>query len=396
MTIVLVVNSGSSSLKYQLLDMASETTLAAGLVERIGEPSGSVRHTNADGKHEREVPIASHDDAFEAMLANFAELGPTLESAPPAAVGHRVVQGARRFFGPTIIDDDVERNIDELSPLAPLHNPANLAGIRGARRVFQSIPHVAVFDTAFHTTMSDAASTYALNREVAEANRVRKYGAHGTSHKFVSEAAADFLDRSLESLRTVVLHIGNGASACAVDGGKSVDTSMGMTPLEGLVMGTRTGDIDPAVLFHLHRKAGYTVDELDDLLNRRSGLLGLTGTNDVRDVTQRAAAGDAAAQLGLDVYVHRLRHYLGSYLVTLGGGDAIVFTAGVGENSAEVRRRTLEGLEWLGVELDPERNQLPNDGIRVISTGASRVTVLVVPTNEEVEIARQTLAQTGL
>jgi acetate kinase len=396
MTIVLVVNSGSSSLKYQLLDMATETTLAAGLVERIGEPTGSVRHTNADGKHERELPIATHDDAFEAMLANFAGLGPTLESAPPAAVGHRGVQGARRFFGPTVIDDEVERNIDELSPLAPLHNPANLAGIRGARRVFPSIPHVAVFDTAFHTTMSDAASTYALNREVAEANRVRKYGAHGTSHKFVSEAAAEFLDRPLESLRTVVLHIGNGASACAVDGGKSVDTSMGMTPLEGLVMGTRTGDIDPAVLFHLHRKAGYTVDELDDLLNRRSGLLGLTGTNDVRDVTQRAAAGDAAAQLGLDVYVHRLRHYLGSYLVTLGGGDAIVFTAGVGENSAEVRRRTLEGLEWLGVELDLERNRLPNDGIRVISTDASRVTVLVVPTNEEVEIARQTLAQTGL
>ncbi|WP_193128661.1 acetate/propionate family kinase [Gulosibacter sediminis] len=396
MTIVLVVNSGSSSLKYQLLDMATETTLAAGLIERIGEPSGSVRHTNAGGTREREAPIASHDDAFEAMLANFAELGPTLESAPPAAVGHRVVQGARRFFGPTIIDDDVERNIDELSPLAPLHNPANLAGIRGARRVFPSIPHVAVFDTAFHTTMSDAASTYALNREVAEANRVRKYGAHGTSHKYVSEAAAEFLDRPLESLRTAVLHIGNGASACAVDGGKSVDTSMGMTPLEGLVMGTRTGDIDPAVLFHLHRKAGYTVDELDDLLNRRSGLLGLTGTNDVRDVTQRAAAGDVVAQLGLDVYVHRLRHYLGSYLVTLGGGDAIVFTAGVGENSAEVRRRTLEGLEWLGVELDLERNQLPNDGIRVISTDASRVIVLVVPTNEEVEIARQTLAQTGL
>lgn len=395
MTIVLVVNSGSSSLKYQLLDMSTETTLAAGLVERIGEPTGKVRHTNADGKHEREVPVASHDDAFEVMLANFAELGPTLESAPPAAVGHRVVQGARRFFGPTIIDDDVERNIDELSPLAPLHNPANLAGIRGARRVFPSIPHVAVFDTAFHTTMSDAASTYALNKEVAEANRVRKYGAHGTSHKYVSEAAAEFLGKPVEELRTVVLHIGNGASACAVDGGKSVDTSMGMTPLEGLVMGTRTGDIDPAVLFHLHRKAGYSVDELDDLLNRRSGLLGLTGTNDMRDVTERAAAGDAAAQLGLDVYIHRLRHYLGSYLVTLGGGDVIVFTAGVGENAAEVRRLTLEGLEWLGVELDAERNQLPTDGIRVISTDASRVTVLVVPTNEEVEIARQTLAETG-
>lgn len=395
MTIVLVVNSGSSSLKYQLLDMSTETTLAAGLVERIGEPTGKVRHTNDEGKHEREVPVASHDDAFEVMLANFAELGPTLESAPPAAVGHRVVQGARRFFGPTIIDDDVERNIDELSPLAPLHNPANLAGIRGARRVFPGIPHVAVFDTAFHTTMSDAASTYALDKEVAEANRVRKYGAHGTSHKYVSEATAEFLGKPVEELRTVVLHIGNGASACAVDGGKSVDTSMGMTPLEGLVMGTRTGDIDPAVLFHLHRKAGYSVDELDDLLNRRSGLLGLTGTNDMRDVTERAAAGDTAAQLGLGVYIHRLRHYLGSYLVTLGGGDVVVFTAGVGENSTEVRRLTLEGLEWLGVELDAERNQLPNDGIRVISTDASRVTVLVVPTNEEVEIARQTLAETG-
>jgi acetate kinase len=395
MTIVLVVNSGSSSLKYQLIDMATESTLASGLIERIGESTGSVRHDRADAREEREQTVANHDDAFAAMLENFATFGPTLESTPPAAVGHRVVQGARRFFDATVIDDDVERNIEELSPLAPLHNPANLAGIRGARRVFPNIPHVAVFDTAFHTTMSDAASTYALDREVAEANRVRKYGAHGTSHKFVSEAAAEFLGRPYDELRTVVLHIGNGASACAVDGGRSIDTSMGMTPLEGLVMGTRTGDIDPAVLFHLHRKAGYTVDELDDLLNRKSGLYGLTGTNDVRDVTQRAAAGDARAQLALDVYVHRLRHYLGSYLVQLGGGDAIVFTAGVGENSVEVRRRTLEGLEWLGVEIDAERNQLPNDGIRVISTDASRVTVLVVPTNEEIEIARQTLATTG-
>ncbi|SJM69585.1 acetate/propionate family kinase [Gulosibacter sp. 10] len=396
MSVVLVVNSGSSSLKYQLIEMAQERTLASGLVERIGEASGNVVHRHGEEKTERAVEIVDHDVAFEAMLENFAQHGPSLEEAPPVAVGHRVVQGGRRFFEPTIVDDAVERDIEELIPLAPLHNGANLAGVRAARRVFRSIPHVTVFDTAFHTTMPDSASYYALDHDVATKYRVRKYGAHGTSHKFVSEAAAAHLGRPYDQLRTVVLHIGNGASACAVDGGRSVETSMGMTPLEGLVMGTRTGDIDPAVLFHLHRKAGYSVDQLDELLNRKSGLLGLTGTNDVRDVTERALAGDQRAALGLDVYVHRMRHYLGAYLVALAGADAIAWCGGVGENSVEVRRRVLEGMEWLGVELDEARNAERVEGIHEISTDASRVRVLVVPTDEELEIARQTLQATGI
>lgn len=395
MSVVLVVNSGSSSLKYQLIDMSDETKLASGKVERIGEPTGIVMHRTTDGGHKTEIPVADHDAAFEQMLRGFAEYGPSLDEVPPAVVGHRIVQGARRFFGPTLIDDRVETDIEELIPLAPLHNAANLAGIRSARRLFTDTPHVAVFDTAFHTTMPDATSLYAIDRELAEKYRIRKYGAHGTSHKYVAEQAAEFLGKPLEDLRIVVLHIGNGASACAVQDGKSIDTSMGMTPLEGLVMGTRSGNIDPAVMFHLHRKAGYTVDELDTLLNRQSGLLGLTGTNDMRDIVERVEAGDERAEVGLEVYVQRLRHYLGAYLVQLGGGDVIVWTAGVGENSAEVRRRTCERLEWLGVELDLEKNAAPGDGIREISTERSRVRVLVVPTNEELEIARQAFATVG-
>lgn len=392
MTVVLVVNSGSSSLKYQLIDMADEQVLASGLIERIGEPLGSVVHKRGEDKTEQSIEVADHDRAFGIMLRNFETFGPSMREAGPAVVGHRIVQGGRRFFEPTIVDTLVEQDIEELIPLAPLHNAANLAGVRAARRVFKGIPHVAVFDTAFHTTLSDAASYYALDREVAAKYRVRKYGAHGTSHKFVSESAAAHLGRPYEELRTLVLHIGNGASACAVDRGKSIETSMGMTPLEGLVMGTRTGDIDPAVVFHLNRKGGYSVDELDRLLNKQSGLLGLTGTNDVRDVTARAAAGDSLAELGLQVYVHRLRHYIGSYLVALDGADVIAWCGGVGENSAEVRKRALAGMEWLGIELDAQRNEAPGSGIREISTDSSRVRVLVVPTNEELEIARQSLA----
>lgn len=397
MSVVLVVNSGSSSLKYQLIDMVTETKLAAGLIERIGPGMGVSTHKYGDSSQVRQLPVASHDEAFALMLENFAMVGPSLEDAPPQAVGHRVVQGGRRFFGPTIVDDSVERDIEELIPLAPLHNAANLAGVRAARKVFTDIPHVTVFDTAFHTTIPDAASRYAIDREVAETYRIRKYGAHGTSHKFVAETTAEFLGIPFNEAKTVVMHIGNGASMCAVDGGISVETSMGMTPLEGLVMGTRSGDLDPAVLFHLHRKAGYSVDDLDDLLNRRSGLLGMTGTNDMRDVTERAERGDTEAQQGLAVYVHRMRHYLGAYLMALHGEtNAIAWTAGVGEHSAIVRRMTLEGLEWLGIELDHELNEQHADGVRVISTANSRIKVLVVPTNEELEIARQTLEITRI
>ncbi|MGG7452685.1 acetate/propionate family kinase [Plantibacter auratus] len=404
MPTVLVVNSGSSSFKYQLIDVETERTLASGLVERIGDATGAAEHRSylpdAAGATtppieerwviEREIP--DHTAGFRVMLDAFAEHGPSLDEHAPIAVGHRVVHGGKRFFEPTVVTDLVKINIEDISELAPLHNPANLQGINAAQVAFPDVPHVAVFDTAFHQTIPAAAYTYAIDAELAAKHRVRRYGFHGTSHKFVSEAAAAFLDRPLGELKQIVFHLGNGASACAIDGGRSVDTSMGMTPLEGLVMGTRSGDLDPAVLFHLHRKAGLGFDELDTLLNRRSGLLGLSGTGDMRDVTESASKGDEAAQLALDVTVHRLRHYLGAYLAVLGGLDVVVFTAGVGENAPLIRAGAVQGLEGLGIILDEDRNAERSRGIRVISTDDSPVTVLVVPTNEELEIARQTVA----
>ncbi|PJJ55634.1 acetate/propionate family kinase [Compostimonas suwonensis] len=395
MTAILVVNSGSSSFKYQLIDMETEGVLASGLVERIGEASGHARHTAGTGESARDLPIPDHTAGFDVMLEAFAEHGPSLQDAGLVAVGHRVVHGGKRFFEPTVVTELVKINIQDLAELAPLHNPANLQGIVAAEKAFPEVPHVAVFDTAFHRTLPPAAYSYAIDAALAEQYRVRRYGFHGTSHKFVSEAAAAFLGRPLGELRQIVLHLGNGASACAVDGGASVETSMGMTPLQGLVMGTRSGDVDPAVLFHLHRKAGLGFEQLDTLLNRGSGLLGLSGRGDMRDVVEAAASGDEAAQLALDVYLHRIKDYVGSYHAQLGGADVIVFTAGVGENSAVVRAGALAGLEALGIEIDPARNEASSHEARVISTDASRVTVLVVPTNEELEIARQALAVVG-
>lgn len=392
MTAVLVVNSGSSSMKYQLVDVDAGEALATGLVERIGQPAGRATHTDAAGSALRdEVAVADHDAAFAWMLRAFADHGPSLDAHAPVAVGHRVVQGGARFFEPTVITELVKINIDELSVLAPLHNPANLAGIVAAERAFPSVPHVAVFDTAFHQTMPPAAFTYAIDAEVAAKHRVRRYGFHGTSHRFVSRAAAEFLGRPIEELKLIVLHLGNGASACAVDGGRSVETSMGMTPLEGLVMGTRSGDLDPAVLLHLQRRAGLDVDGVDDLLNKRSGILGLGGHGDMRDLVAAAESGDERAALALDVYAHRIRAYVGAYMAQLGRVDAIVFTAGVGENAAPVRERALAGLEGFGVEVDAARNAERGGGARRISPDGAPVDVLVVPTNEELEIARQTL-----
>lgn len=396
MSVVLVINSGSSSFKYQLIALqdagsTEHEVLASGLVERIGEASGAAKHTTVSGTHSVERPIADHTAGFQLMLTAFEQYGPDLAGAEIAAVGHRVVHGGKRFFGPTVVTEKVEDDIDDLGALAPLHNPANLEGIRAARTAFPDVPHVAVFDTAFHQTLAPEAYTYAIDAELAERYRVRRYGFHGTSHKFVSEAAARFLGRPLEELRIIVLHLGNGASACAVRGGVSVETSMGMTPLEGLVMGTRSGDMDPAVLFHLHRQAGLGVEQLDDLLNRRSGLLGLTGTGDMRDVQKAAAEGDETAASALAVYNHRLRHYIGAYFAHLGGVDAIVFTAGVGENNANVRAETLRPLAHLGVTLDEERNASTSREARRISTDDSAIAALVIPTNEELEIARQAL-----
>jgi len=394
-TPILVVNSGSSSFKYQLIDVEDSRTLASGLVERIGaESGGRAKHTahGASGDPsttELEREIADHTAGFQVMLDAFTAHGPSLDEHAPIAVGHRVVQGGARFFEPTVITDLVRINIDELSALAPLHNPANLAGIVAAQRAFADVPHVAVFDTAFHQTLPPAAYTYAIDAEVAEKHRVRRYGFHGTSHRFVSRAAAEFLGRPVGELRQIVLHLGNGASACAVDGGRSVETSMGMTPLEGLVMGTRSGDIDPAVLLHLSRRAGMSIDELDTLLNSRSGILGLSGHGDMRDLHAAIDAGDERAQVAFDVWAHRIRGYVGAYAAQLGRVDAIVFTAGVGENDDRARAAVLAGLEGFGVVLDGARNAERVPGARRISADDSRVEVLVVPTNEELEIARQ-------
>lgn len=369
MSTVFVVNSGSSSIKYQVVDLETSEAVISGLVERIGEPDS---------------PVADHNAGMSIVLAELGALGDDI-----LAVGHRVVHGGSEFAGPTLIDDDIERSIDALSKLAPLHNPANLLCIRAARQALPHVPHVAVFDTAFHQSLPAAAYTYAIPTALAAEHQVRRYGFHGTSHKYVSERAAEMLDRPLSQVRTIVLHLGNGASASAIDGGRSVDTSMGLTPLQGLVMGTRSGDIDPAVVFHLHRTAGLSIDELDALLNRQSGLLGLAGSNDMRDVVEAAGAGDEQAELALQVWRHRIRHYIGAYFAQLGGLDALVFTAGVGENSGELRSRAVAGLEHLGIGIDPDRNALRSGEARVISKAGAPVTVMVIPTNEELEIARQ-------
>jgi acetate kinase len=392
---VLVVNSGSSSIKYQLVDPVGGEAIASGLVERIGEETGAVKHVAGGTTTERELPVPDHGEGLRIVLGLFAEVGPDLSAAQVIAVGHRVVQGGPVFDGPVLIDSEVERQIDELSPLAPLHNPPNLTGIRVARELLPDVPHVAVFDTAFFHNLPAAAATYAIDREVAAKHHVRRYGAHGTSHQFVSHGVAEFLDRPVEQTSTIVLHLGNGASASAVKDGSAVDTSMGLTPLEGLVMGTRTGDIDPAVTFHLMRNAGMSVDEVDDLLNRRSGLKGLTGENDLREVHRLVDEGDAAARVALDVYTHRIKKYVGAYAAVLGGVDVIAFTAGVGENDDIVRALSLAGLERLGIEIDAERNAGRKKVPTVVSTDASATTVVVFPTNEELAIARQAVGVVG-
>jgi acetate kinase len=389
---VLVINSGSSSIKYQLVDVTSGDALASGIVERIGLEVGKVKHEGPSGETVLEQAVPDHETGMRLVLDLFEQQGPQLREADLTAVGHRIVQGGDVFDGPAVIDDEVLAQIDALSPLAPLHNPANVAGVKAARHAFPGVPHVAVFDTAFHRTMPPAAYTYAIDREVAAEYKIRRYGAHGTSHLYVSRATAEFLGRDLSELNTIVLHLGNGASASAVRGGECIDTSMGLTPLEGLVMGTRSGDIDPAVLFHLARVGGYTIDQLDELLNRRSGMLGLSGYTDMRDVHEAAANGDENVRTALDVYYHRIKGYVGKYYAELGRVDVITFTAGIGENDDIVRLNALAGLERLGIQVDPERNAGRKKQPTVISPDGAEVTVLVIPTNEELEIARQSVA----
>ncbi len=398
--IVLVVNAGSSSLKYQLVDTESEVVWATGLVERIGEDESPLTHrTRIRGGADSELletnstaTIADHGEAFKALTSAFEGTGAVSEVGELAGVGHRAVQGADQFSEPTVVTPEVIDVIRELIPLAPLHNPATVAGLESAMAAFPDVPHVAVFDTAFHSTIPAAAYTYAIDQTVARTHKVRRYGFHGTSHKYVTAKAAEVLGKPVDSVDLVTLHLGNGASACAVRGGRSVETSMGLTPLEGLVMGTRSGDIDPALVFHLMATAGMSAAEVDTMLNKHSGLMGLCGQNDLRQVHRLAAEGDADAELALSVYVHRIRKYLGAYLAVIGRADAIVFTAGVGENDPEVRRRVIAGLEMIGVAIDTERNAtVRGSAVPVdLSFPGAPIRVLVVPTNEELEIARQT------
>ncbi|MDN6302915.1 MAG: acetate kinase [Brachybacterium sp.] len=389
---VLVINSGSSSLKFQLLDTADGALDASGIVERVGQDNGTATITAGEQESSFEGAVADHKAAMTIVQSLFADVGLSLSDDRIRAVGHRVVQGGARYSEPVLIDDQVRWDIHDLGKLAPLHNYAAVDGIDGAMALLPEVPHVAVFDTAFFTALPEAAANYALNRDIATEYKVRRYGAHGTSHQYVSRTVSEqqaAQGRDVSGLRQIVMHLGNGASASAVLGDRAVETSMGLTPLEGLVMGTRTGDIDPTIYAHLHRRAGLGPAEIDDILNKRSGMLGMCGMSDFRDITKAVEEGDEAASLATEVYVHRLRKYLGSYTFVLGGLDVLTFTAGIGENVPMVRERLLSGLEELGIELDLEANAARSNGARVISTPQSRVTVMIVPTNEELSIAQQ-------
>lgn len=366
----LVLNCGSSSVKYQVVDTTLDAPLASGIVERVTD----------------------HALAIREVIERLGAPDSGVDLTKITAVGHRVVQGGDEFSAPTIIDDDVERRIALLSNLAPLHNPGHVAGISAARKAFPSIPHVAIFDTAFFQTMSEAAYTYAIDKNIAAEHSIRKYGFHGTSYAYLSHEAPRVMGKRPDEVNIIALHLGNGASVCAMRAGRAIDTSMGLTPLAGLVMGSRTGDIDPAVVFHLGRSAGMTIDEIDHLFNSQSGMLGLTGYNDMRDVEQAAEDGSHDAQLGLEIYCRRIRGYVGQYYAQLGHLDAIVFTAGVGENSDVVRLQSLVGMSELGIVIDPERNAGRKKQATLISADESPIEIWVVPTNEEREIALQSIA----
>ena len=396
MTRVLVINSGSSSLKVQIVDTArpdTDSALMTVLVERIGQPRADLRirrvATEDVEAAERRVSeeFTDHAAALSRLLELAAELGVHPDDLDVEAVGHRVVHGGPDFHDPVLVTAEVEAGIERLELLAPLHTPPNLRGIRVARQLLPDLPHVAVFDTGFFHSLPARAYTYAVDRRVARDWDIRRYGFHGTSHDYVSHRAAEMLGRPYDEVDQIVLHLGNGASASAIAGGRAVDTSMGLTPLEGLVMGTRPGDLDPGVLIHLIRDRGMTGPEVSTLLNRESGLKGLSGVSDFRELLTAADDGDDDARLAYEVVVHRLRKYIGAYWAVLGRVDVITFTAGVGENLPRLRADALSTLADWGVRIDHAAND-DGDGARVISTSDSEVTVLVVPTNEELAIAR--------
>lgn len=393
--IILIINCGSSSFKYQLLDMSGEKLLSSGLVERIGEEKGSFTHKKYSGNDtqvfESDEPFANHTAALEAVLAALTspDKGSIKSVQEIKAVGHRVVQGGELIKKATIVGDKEVEIIKKLSKLAPLHNPANLQGIEVARALCPHAPSVAVFDTEFHASMPEEAFRYALPGKFYSEYGIRRYGFHGTSHKFVSRKAAEMLKKPIEELNMITCHLGNGCSMTAVQGGKSIDTSMGFTPLAGTIMGTRTGDMDPAIPIFLISQ-GYSADEVDNIMNKQSGLKGICGMNDLRDIHAAVDAGNKDAKLAIDMFCYTIRRQLGALWATLGRVDAIVFTAGVGENDGLVRAQALSGLDSWGLSLDTELNAKRSKEARVISASSSRIPVLVIPTNEELEIARTT------
>lgn len=387
---VLVLNCGSSSLKYQLIDMTGENVLASGLCERIGI-DGKIKHKGKQ-KYESDVTMNDHTSAIQLVIDTLlnCEYGVISDIKEVNAVGHRVVHGGEFFTKSAIVTEEVLKAIEECISLAPLHNPANLMGIKACEKIMPNVPQVVVFDTAFHQTMPEKAFLYGIPYELYEKHKIRRYGFHGTSHKYVSQKAAELLQKDIADLKIITCHLGNGGSVAAIDGGKSVDTSMGFTPLEGLIMGTRCGDIDPAVVSFIMEKEGLSGAEVNDLMNKKSGVLGLSGvSSDFRDIEDAARDGNKRAQIALDAFHYRVAKYVGEYTSSLNGVDAIVFTAGLGENSKDSRQEICNYLKWLGIELDNDKNSLRGQEV-VITTPNSKVKVLVIPTNEELVIARDT------
>ena len=394
---ILVLNAGSSSVKYQLFNMANNAVLASGIIEQIGEKESmaKIKYKDADDvehKREQKCPIPDHDEALKWMSQALIQSGVIHDLNELDGIGHRVVQGGASFQEPAMVNEYVMSEIERLIPLGPLHNPGHLAGMKVSVHQSPNVPQVAVFDTAFHSTLPQHAYMYAIPYKYYEELRIRRYGFHGTSHFYVTKEAAKYLNQDVNTLNAITLHLGNGASVAAIENGQSVDTSMGLTPLEGLIMGTRSGDLDPAIVFYLARKRGLTLDELDKMLNKESGLKGICGSNDMREITRLAdEEGDEKAKLARDMFDYRLKKYIGAYSAVLGRVDCIVFTGGIGENASAVRLKACENLENFGIKIDPALNEMRSSDIMQISAPDSKVKILVIPTNEELEIAIETL-----
>lgn len=391
---VLVINCGSSSLKYQLINMENEASLATGLVERIAiEGSKLTQKVDGREKYVLTVPMKNHKEAISHVINTLLDdvQGVIKSSDEISAVGHRVVHGGEKYSSSVIITDEVMKDLEEFSQLAPLHNPPNIIGINACKELMPNTPMVAVFDTAFHQTMPEKAFLYGLPYELYKENHIRKYGFHGTSHKYVSQRAAEILGEDIKGLKLVTCHLGNGSSVAAVNGGISVDTSMGFTPLEGLLMGTRCGDIDPAIIPYLMDVKGYSYEEVNNIMNKKSGVLGLSGvSSDFRDIEDAVAEGNERAKLALDVFHYRVKKYIGYFMAAMNGVDAIIFTAGLGENAAETREEIVADMEWFGIKMDKEKNKVRGQE-RIVSTDDSKVKIIIIPTNEELMIARDTL-----